>query len=137
MAPHLTPAELDFIHAQDKKGQTPVSIHKMLFAKRPKKNLEAPHLTNVRRALKGNTYKRSRKETRGRKKLYSRKMVLKMDKAREQLTKKIANNREVLWRDVRKAARVPEGHRTTLGELVAPSARLQGGELQQRTGCVF
>ena len=92
MPPHLTPADLDFLHAQNKKGQTPVSIHKMLHARRLKKHLEAPRLTNARRAFKGNTCKRSRKETRGRKKLYSRKMSFKMDTTRKQWTNKIANN---------------------------------------------
>ena len=92
MPPHLTPVELDFIHAQDKKGQTPVSIHKMLSARLLEKHLGAPRSTNVRRAFKCNTYKRSRKETRGRKTLYSRKVLFKTDKAWKQWTNTIANN---------------------------------------------
>ena len=53
MAPHLTAAELDFIHEKPEDGLTPIPIHKRLKAQRDKKKLETPHLTNVRKALKG------------------------------------------------------------------------------------
>ena len=114
MAPHLTPAELDHIHALEQAGKTPIAIHAALATARRRKRMHAPCLVNVRRALKGKTYKRGLKETRGRKRLYSRKAVLKMDKVRKQLIKKAANDREVLWRDIRRASRVPPGDRTTL-----------------------
>ena len=52
MAPHLTAAELDFIHEKSEDGLAPVPIHKRLEAQRDKKKLETPHLTNVRKALK-------------------------------------------------------------------------------------
>ena len=114
MAPHLTPAELDHIHALEQAGKTPIAIHAALATARRRKRMHAPCLVNVRRALEGKTYKRGLKETRGRKRLYSRKAVLKMDKVRKQLIKKAANDREVLWRDIRRASRVPPGDRTTL-----------------------
>ena len=114
MAPHLTPAELDFIHSLETAGRDPAGIHQALSAQRARKKIAAPHITNVRKALKGNTYKRGRKETRGRRAKYSKKMVLRMDKARKDLAKKVSSGREVLWRDIRKAARVPDGHRSTL-----------------------
>ena len=37
-----------------------------------------------------------------------------MDKVRKQLIKTAANDREVLWRDIRRASRVPPGDRNTL-----------------------
>ena len=66
MAPHLTSAEPDFIHEKPQEDLTPIHIHKSLTAQRAKKKIEAPHLTNLRKALKGKRYKRGRGETRGR-----------------------------------------------------------------------
>ena len=114
MAPHLSDAELDFIAAKRLAGKSAVQIHALLSSRRARAGVDAPHLTNVRRALKGKTYKRSRKETRGRKATYSRKVVLALDRARKDLIKKTKNNREVRWQDVRKKAKAPEGHRSTL-----------------------
>ena len=109
MAPHLSDAELDFIAAKRLAGKSAVQIHALLNSRRARAGVDAPHLTNVRRALKGKTYKRSRKETRGRKATYSRKVVLALDRARKDLIKKTKNNREVRWQDVRKKAKAPEG----------------------------
>ena len=75
MAPHMTPAELDFTHAKDHQGKTPTQIHAMLVSRKARRNVAAPNLTNVRKALKGFTYKRGLKETRGRKVKYSKKWV--------------------------------------------------------------
>ena len=88
MAPHLTPAELDFMHEKKQDGLTPVQIHKRLEAQRSKQKIETPHLTNVRKALKGKVYKRGRVETRGRQPKFTRAMVLRMDVARKKLIQK-------------------------------------------------
>jgi len=85
MAPHLTPTELDPIHSLEAAGRDPAGIHQALSAQRARKKIVAPHITNARKALKGNTYKRGRKETRGRRVKYSKKMVLRMDTARKDL----------------------------------------------------
>ena len=114
MAPHMTPAELDFIHAKDHQGQTPTQIHAMLVSRRARRNVAAPNLTNVRKALKGFTYKRGLKETRGRKIKYSKKWVKALNQQRKALIKKAQNDREVRWRDVVKAARAPKAHRSTV-----------------------
>ena len=53
MAPHLTTAELDFIHEKSGDGLAPIQIHKRLKAHRDKKKLETPHLANARKALEG------------------------------------------------------------------------------------
>jgi Mg-chelatase subunit ChlI len=113
MAPHLTPAELDFIQEKHNAGKTPIQIHSMLVSLRKRKKMLAPHLTKVRMALKGNTYKRSVVETRGRKLALSRHTVLKMNRARKTLLKKRKGQSEVRWADVAKAARAPKVHRTT------------------------
>ncbi len=101
MAPHLTAAEPDSINSLDKAGGAPITIHQGLAAARRKKRLEAPHLVNAHGAVKGDSHKRGPKETRGRKKLYSRQAVLTMVKVRGQLVKKTCNNRGALWRDIR------------------------------------
>lgn len=114
MAPHLSPAELDFIYAQDQKGKTPGQIRELLATRRARQNIACPHLTNFRKAIKGLTFKRGRKETRGRKAKYSKKWVKTMDAVRKQLLKKAKTEREIRWRDVVKSARAPRGHRTTV-----------------------
>ena len=54
------------------------------------------------------TYKRSRKEARGRKQKLSRYHVLKMNTMRKRLIKKAQGQREVRWEDIRKANRAPD-----------------------------
>ena len=114
MAPHLTWAELDFTHERKQDGLTPVQIHARLAAQRTKKKIATPHLAGARKALKGKVCKRGRVETRGRRPEFTRAMVLRMDVARKKLIKKADNQREVRWGDIRRSARVPEGHRNTL-----------------------
>ena len=114
MAPHLSPRELDLIHGWQKQGKTPIEVHGLLARRRARQNVAAPCLPRLRQALRGLTYKRSRKETRGRKKTYSKQWVLKMNAKRKALIKKAKGQREVRWEDVRKGARAPKSHRSTL-----------------------
>ena len=114
MAPHLSCSELDFIQKLDQEGKTPIAIHAALTAKRARAGIAAPHLTKLRKAIKGKTYKRGCKETRGRKQKYSKKWVLALNKTRKELLKQANNNREIRWQDVVKKARAPKGHRTTV-----------------------
>ena len=74
----------------------------------------APTLKRLRGALRGATYRRSRKETRGRKRKLSHKAVLKLNTIRKRLIKKADKQREVRWQDIRKAGRAPKMHRSTL-----------------------
>ena len=114
MAPHLTAKELDFITAKHAAGKSPIEIHSMLVTQRARKETDAPHITKIRKAIKGETYQRGRSETRGRKQRYSRKQVLKMDSTRKSLAKSTKNNREIRWKDIQKRARVPKAQRTTI-----------------------
>lgn len=113
MAPHLTPGELDWLHQQTAAGKTPVQVHALLRARRARQRKDAPDLTNVRRVLRGKTYRQGLVETRGRKRSLSRRMVLSMDRARKTLTRKAAGQTEVRWRDIVKKARAPPVHRST------------------------
>ena len=137
MAPHLAAAELDVIHEKSEGGLTPIQIHKRLKAQRDKKKLETQHLANVRKALEGKRYKRGRVETRGRNPKVCRAMVLRMGAKRKELMKKTDCEREVRWEDVRRAARVPKGHRPTLkkafGRKKIPVAARRPREKPQRT----
>ena len=89
-------------------------MHELLRKQRARKGMKTPHLTNIRKVLKGNRYKRGKTETRGRKMKFTKANVFAMNKARKALTKTNKNEREVRWEDVRKKARVKAGHRTTL-----------------------
>ena len=108
MAPHLTDAELDWMHARLAGGRTVVDIHASLALKRERAHMEAPHLTNVRLALKGKTYRRGLKETRGRPTTYSNAWVRTLNATRKTLLKTTDGDREVRWRDVQKKARAPK-----------------------------
>ena len=76
--------------------------------------VQAPTLKRLRGALRGTTYRRSRKETRGRKRKLARSAVFKMSAARKRLIKEADKQREVRWEDTRKASRAPRMHRSTL-----------------------
>ena len=136
MAPHLTFAELDFLQEKQRAGKTPIQIHSLLVSQRKRKGIEAPHLTKLRKALKGNTYKRSATETRGRKQLLSRRMVLKMNVVRKTILKK-RPDKEMHWSDLVKAARAPKVDRTTVKKAFArekiPVAARRPREKPQRS----
>ena len=137
MAPHLTSAELDFIHEKKQAGLTPVQIHTRLAAQRATKKIEMPHLTNIRRAPRGKVYQRGRVETRGRQPTLTRAMILRMGGTRKNLIKKADNQREVRWNDIQSRARVPHGHRSTLSRAFrrenTPVAARRPREKPQRT----
>ena len=114
MAPHLSPVELDFVFGLAAQKKTPAEVHAALVRRRSRQGLEAPTLKRFRSVLRGTTYRRSRKETRGRKQKLTGKAVRKLNTIRKRLIKKADGQREVRWQDVRKAARVPKMHRTTL-----------------------
>ena len=114
MAPHLTPSELDFMMAKQEQGKSPTEIHALVSQKRERQGLATPHLPHFREALRGKSYKRSRKETRGRKLKLNSRWVKKLNTKRKALIKAAQGQREVRWEDVRKSARGPKVHRTTL-----------------------
>ena len=113
MAPHLSEQELDLIQRHSSAGKTATEIQKMLATRRARSSSVAPHLTNVRKAIRGKTYKRGLKETRGRKNKLSKKWVTALNNARKTLLRSTKNQREVRWKDVFKKARGPKVHRST------------------------
>ena len=67
IAPHLTPAELDFIQEKEGLGKDVSDIYAVFNSRREKTGIATPHITNFRKLLKGKTYKQNQTETRGRK----------------------------------------------------------------------
>lgn len=81
--------------------------------RRARKKKTGPSLSTVRRAIKGRTFRRGEPERRGRKRVLTRRLVLKMNKVRKALLKKAKSEYEVRWRDVVRVARAPRVHRST------------------------
>lgn len=113
MAPHLTDQEIDAIFAQHRSGKTTGQVHAWLAARRGSRGLAAPNITNIRKVLRGRTYRRGRVETRGRKRKLSRRAVLRMNSSRKQLIKRADSTEEVHWDDVIAHARVAKVHPST------------------------
>jgi hypothetical protein len=119
MGKQLSPAEREEARrlAGDRLG--PIEIWKKLKAKRAKNRTAPPDLTSVRRLLKGKTHRQDQAETRGRKAVYTRKNVLKMEKVRKDLIAKADGNNEVHWGDIMKKARVKKADVTTVARAFA------------------
>jgi hypothetical protein len=128
MAPHLTSKELDQMLAKSTAGATPAQIHSWLKLRREKAGTAAPNITNVRKALKGKSYRRGKVETRGRKKTLTRRNVLQLNSTRKKLIKKADSEYEVHWTDVVRGARVPGVHTTT----AARSFKREGFDVEFR-----
>ena len=110
MAPHLTLAERDLLAKwSGQLGLSPLEVHEKLSRHRAARGVVAPNLTNVRKALKGLTYKCGVEETRGRPRLLTRADVLKMNRLRLKMISdsKIGGRREVHWAELIQKAGVP------------------------------
>ena len=71
MGKHLTADELDRIQQWRVQGLSATEMFRRLQHARTRSGGSGPNLTTVRRALRGRTHKRSRVETRGRKRILS------------------------------------------------------------------
>ena len=116
MAPHLDPKEMDLLRAWfGDQGSSPTAAHAKLTQARAKRGIAAPNITNVRKFLRGLTYKASTTEQRGRKTRLTRSHVLTMNRTRIRLIEdpKIGGQREVHWNEIIQKSNVPQVHRTT------------------------
>ena len=104
----MTEKELDYIRDRANKGDTPVQIHEKLSKCRARKNIVCPDLTNIRKSLKGQTHRRGKVETRGRKRVLTKKQVLKVNSTRKKLIKEAKGEREICWSEVIRKSRVPK-----------------------------
>jgi hypothetical protein len=114
--PHMSFQESSRARILAGKGETPVQIHQKLVRTRllkagkspnSKKTL-GPDITSVRRLLKGKTFIAGKPETRGRKQTLTRANCVRLNKVRKELIKKADKQREVVWGQVIKKARVPK-----------------------------
>ena len=94
MGVQLAQSELDNMQQWQTAGKTPVEIHQRLAASRRRRSKSEPDLTTVRRALEGTTFKRSRVETRGRKKVLSPQNLKVLDRVRVRLVANVDSERE-------------------------------------------
>ena len=100
MAPRLDAAELDLVFDMKACGKSHIQVHELLATRRARSGKMAPNLTTIRRALRGKTHRRARVEARGKNRLLSRSVVLKMNRVRKELIKKTKNDQEIRWKDV-------------------------------------
>jgi hypothetical protein len=119
MGKQITPAEREVARRLAGNKIEPVAIHAKLNTKRAKQHVPLLDLTSVRRFLRGLTHRVDKQETRGRKRVYSRKNVSKMNRERKALIKKAAGEYEVHWDDIMKKARVPKADPTTAARAFA------------------
>ena len=75
------------VHSKVSAGKTPGEVLELVEARRARQGVPAPNITNIRKAIKGKTYKHGRKETRGRKLKISPKFAKSMNKIRKELCK--------------------------------------------------
>ena len=64
MAPHLSADELDEIFRLRNEGPSPSEIHAWVETTRGRRGIAAPNITNIRKVLKGQSYRRGKVETR-------------------------------------------------------------------------
>ena len=114
MGKPLSPEERDEARRLAAMRLTPIEVWENLKAQRAQRKIEPPDLTTLRRFLKGKTYSAAGQETRGRKRKFSRRVVLNMDKKRKELLAKADGQYEVQWADVLKKSRAPSADPTTV-----------------------
>ena len=109
MAPHLSLKELDLLrHWCGALKLSPVQIHAKLEKRRTRAGIATPDLTNLRKVLKGTTYKLGAAETRGAKRTLTLAHVKRMNKTRKTIIKKVGNTRQVVWAELVEKSDVPK-----------------------------
>ena len=128
MAPHLTPAELDFV-VKSARTKSSSEILAGISAARRKRKVEVPKVWAIRRALAGATHKRGVEETRGRNKKLNKVQASRLFDKRRSTIDKAKGEHYVSYDMIVKAARAPKVHRTTaaayLGEMGVQWRRLR------------
>ena len=88
MAPHLTLAEQDAIVKWAAKHKKAPFIHSKITAARERRDIEPLDITVIGRCMRGQTHRRRAVETRGRKRSWTRAIVLKANAVRKEKIKK-------------------------------------------------
>ena len=119
MAPHLDAREQDAIFAAMVKKKSVAQIHDMLAKRRHHTGVSMVNITVVRRFVRGKTHHRGGVETRGRKRVLTRRNVLAMDSARRKLIKATRGEQRLKWDTIRVKGRAPHATRTTVARAFA------------------
>ena len=104
--PQLSNVELDRMFKLASKGATPGEIQEKLEKTRERRGEAGPDLTSVRRALRGDTHQRGRKETRGAKPGLTSVQLRRLNSKRKELIRTAKKEKEVHISDVMEAAQV-------------------------------
>ena len=104
--PQLSKTELDRTFKRASKGDTPVEIHEKLMKTRKSRGELGPDLTSVRRALRGETHQRGRKETRGVKKKLTPVQLRRLNAKEKEFIRKAKKQQDVQIEDVMEAANI-------------------------------
>ena len=123
MAPHLTALELDTIAAKSRAGWPAAQIHGLICESREQAGIEPPMIWAVRRAVRGTTHKRSRVETRGRKRSLTPTQGVRVRSARLNLVQKANGEHEVTYGMIKKAAHVDVGRNVIARELASSKVK--------------
>ena len=79
MPAHLSASELGKKQVLAGRGRTPIKVLDALAAQRARRGAAPPHLTTVRQALKGMTFRRGAREARGRKSKLTKKATRRLN----------------------------------------------------------
>ena len=114
MAPHLSNTELDAIQKMSGQGKTAQQIHDRIRISRArgKQAQDSPNISRIYAVLKGQSFNRGPKETRGRPKL---KVLSRLLCARKKLQKKHGTKTELPVGKIIKKARVRCSDSTATG----------------------
>ena len=112
VAPHLEPRELDKIHEWSHAVTGPEVLQR-LQNERQRRGIAVPSLRTVQQAMAGTTFRRGRKEARGRKPKLTKQNARKLNTTRKTLIKAAKGEREVRWGEIIRKSRVPTVDPTT------------------------
>ena len=100
-------------------GKTASQVFVQLAKVRRSRGVDMVNITAVRRFMRGKSHRRGKVETRGRKRVFTRRNVLAMDATRRKFIKDTRGTRRAKWQMCRARARLPEAHTSTVARAFA------------------
>ena len=128
MAPHLSAEEQDLVFSACTSGKSAVEIWSILAKRRRARGVAMMNVTAIRRFVRGKTHRRGKVETRGRRRIFTRKNVLAMDATRKKFIKRTKGAFRATWKGIRAKARMPKADATT----VARAFQREGLDVKSR-----
>ena len=93
--------------------KTPTELHAFLARQRLEEGIELVNLPSIRKALRGQTHRRGRSATRGRKRRVTARGVEVLNSARKRPREKPGGNKKAPWKKIIMAARIKVAHQST------------------------